>query len=135
MEEKIQQSVKKQVEDKVKDLNEHIKGLEFENETFKETISSIKNDCKQSIENIKTQINENAQECDDAIKRSNHNEQYSRKNNVKIMDIQEDKQESIENLTSKVMGLLQDKRVKLQSDHIIAIHRIQVRKDKPDLCI
>ncbi|KAH3833411.1 hypothetical protein DPMN_106721 [Dreissena polymorpha] len=71
MEAKLQQTVCKQVEEKFKDLTEHIKGLEFENETLKETISSIKNDYSKSIENITTQVNENAHKCNDAIKRSN----------------------------------------------------------------
>ncbi|KAH3861456.1 hypothetical protein DPMN_024386 [Dreissena polymorpha] len=83
MEAKLQQTVCKQNEEKVKDLTEHIKGLEFENETLKETISSIKNDYSKSIENITTQVNEHAHKCNDAIKRSNYNEQFSRKNNIK----------------------------------------------------
>ncbi|KAH3791485.1 hypothetical protein DPMN_144971 [Dreissena polymorpha] len=128
MEEKLQQTVRKQVDEKVKDLTEYIKGLEFENETLKETISSIKTYHKQSIENITTQVNENAQKCNDALKRSNYNEQYSRKNNVKIMDIKEDDKELIPNLTSKVIGLLQDKGVELQNEQIMAIHIIPSKK-------
>ncbi|KAH3833410.1 hypothetical protein DPMN_106720 [Dreissena polymorpha] len=44
------------------------------------------------------------------------------------MDIQEDHQESIPNLTSKVIGLLHDKGVKLQNDQILEIHRIPSKK-------
>ncbi|KAH3797803.1 hypothetical protein DPMN_151390 [Dreissena polymorpha] len=124
----LQQCVNKQVEEKTKDLTEHMKNLEFENESLKETITSLRTECKQTIDNMSSQVNENSQRCSEAIKRSNYNEQYSRKNNVKILDVQEDHQETIPQLTTKVLNILQDKGIQIQTEQLLAIHRIPNKK-------
>ncbi|KAH3782563.1 hypothetical protein DPMN_160480 [Dreissena polymorpha] len=73
----MQQCVNKQVEEKTKDLTAHMKNLEFEKESLKETITSLRAECKQTIDNMSSQVNENSRWCSEAIKRSNYNAQYS----------------------------------------------------------
>ncbi|KAH3697191.1 hypothetical protein DPMN_084680 [Dreissena polymorpha] len=74
------------------------------------------------------QVNENSRWCSEAIKRSNYNAQYSSKTNVKILNVQEDHQEKIPQLTTKVLNILQDKGIQIQTEQLLAIHRIQNKK-------
>ena len=59
---------------------------------------------------------------------ANYNEQYSRKNNFKIMDIVEENYETEEVLTEKVSSVLNKQGVNLSKEEIIAIHRLPTKK-------
>ena len=72
---------------------------------------------------MEVKIVEQEQRNKDAIKMGNHNEQYSRKNNIKIMDIEEPS-ESEEKLTEKVCSILSKQGVVLSKQEILAIHRL-----------
>ena len=59
------------------------------------------------------------------MQKSNYNEQYSRKNNIKIMGVTETTDETVEELMDNVCNILYEK-AGLNIDHrrILAIHRI-----------
>ncbi|KAH3815751.1 hypothetical protein DPMN_144282 [Dreissena polymorpha] len=78
---------------------------------------------------MSSQVNENSQKCSEAIKRSNYNEQYARKNKVKILDVKEDQQETIQQLTTKVLNILKDKGIQIQTEQLLAIHGIPSKKE------
>ena len=66
-----------------------------------------------------------------ALEKSNQNEQYSRKNNLKIMDIREEAGEDESTLLSKVSDLLSHQDVTLTPQEVIAIHRIPGKPGSP----
>ena len=65
---------------------------------------------------------------EEAITKANYNEQYSRKNNVKILDIKELPSENEESLTRTVTDTLNTQGIILKPEDIIAIHRIPTKK-------
>ena len=73
----------------------------------------------------------------DAHCKSNYNEQYSRKNNVKIMDVPVKKTdgESEEDLITEVSSILKLENIDLDKSKIVAIHRIpgKVGHERPIL--
>ena len=61
--------------------------------------------------------------------KSNYNEQYSRKNNVKILNIQENRDENEDSITKSVTSILKTHAgVDLLLTDIVAIHRIPTKK-------
>ena len=58
------------------------------------------------------------------LQTANQNEQYSRKNNVKILNIEEEGHEDETTLINTVGDLLQTQGVTIRPESIIAIHRI-----------
>ena len=56
--------------------------------------------------------------------KASHNEQYSRKNNIKIMDIKESDKETGSSLTSDMCALFAKQKVTINPESITAIHRI-----------
>ena len=59
-----------------------------------------------------------------ALCKSNYNEQYSRKNNVKVMDVTEKPNETEHDLIETVSTLFKKKDVTIEPSKIMAIHRI-----------
>ncbi|WAR11920.1 hypothetical protein MAR_026100 [Mya arenaria] len=77
---------------------------------------------KEIAEKQKVLANENRTK--DALKMSNYNEQYSRKTNIKIVDVSEEREETEARLTEKVDVILKALGVELGKSEILAIHRI-----------
>ena len=71
----------------------------------------------------------------EALERSNYNEQFSRKNNVKILGIKDVENETEAKLTERVISLFKDKaEIEVEPSEIMAIHRIPSRQEpKPVL--
>ena len=110
-------------------LNEKLTGLEFENQQLKQKISDLENNNIQAISELQIQINKNFETSREALKMANYNEQYSRKNNVKIMNIRETSEESENMLIQTVSNILKTTAgVELKPEDIIAIHRIPSKK-------
>lgn len=57
------------------------------------------------------------------MQKANYNEQYSRRNNIKIANVEEVKSESQEQLETKVQEILKNHDIQLDESDIIAIHR------------
>ena len=67
-----------------------------------------------------------------STQRSNYNELYSRKNNVKILNIPERASETEQTLTEQVCTILLSKdNADLDTDNVIAIHRIPGKAGSP----
>ncbi|KAK3088586.1 hypothetical protein FSP39_020918 [Pinctada imbricata] len=108
--------------DKIKGhLQEQIDGLSMENEVLREKLAE-KN--KQIMEQ-KTTISDAMRIAQEAQVRSNYNEQYSRKSNIKIYGMKEEKKEDT---PEEVIRMLSDvANVVLREDEIVAAHRIPGR--------
>ena len=66
-----------------------------------------------------------------ALQKGNYNKQYSCKNNIKIMDIQEKDAEKEQELTATVSRLFAAKNIQVSPSKIVTIHRIPGRADQP----
>ena len=66
-----------------------------------------------------------------ALQKANYNKQYSCKNNIKIMDIQEKDAEKEQELTATVSRLFAAKNVQVSPSKIVTIHRIPGRAYQP----
>lgn len=101
-------------------LSDKLESLEFENKQLNDKLGQherIITECKDSIK-------EKDDMARDAMKKANYNEQFSRKNNVKIMDITEDTNESEDLLTTKFIDICRPKGVTFDKNRIMAIHRL-----------
>ena len=95
-------------------------------------LESLTDDVKNIRENS---CNHAEKQSRDALLMANYNEQYSRKNNIKIMDVNPTENETIEELTTKVCNLASSHGLTLEPSNIMAIHRIpgRVNSTKPVL--
>lgn len=110
--------------------------LDEKNKALIETIDAQKNE----IENLKSKINEMTTENEElkkmaqsAMSKANWNEQYLRKNNIKVHGV---KEQAAENTKAVVQKLIKENtNATLNDEDIIAIHRIPGRKgyDRPIL--
>ena len=66
-----------------------------------------------------------------ALEKANYNEQYSRKNNIKIMNIREEAEEDDSTRLNKVSDLLGEQDITLSPYQVIAIHRIPGKPGSP----
>lgn len=101
-------------------LSDKLESLEFENKQLNDKLvqhERIITECKDSIK-------EKDDMARDAMKKANYNEQFSRKNNVKIMDIPEDTNESEDLLITKFTDICRPKGVTFDKNRIMAIHRL-----------
>ena len=108
------------VDEKTKDLNKKISSLEEENVSLRAELKSI---------NDKIKVIDNRSKS--AFSMSNYNEQYSRKNNVKVMDIKESGSETEASLLSEVQTVFDKEGVTLDPNTIQAIHRIPGKVGHP----
>lgn len=111
---KVDEELDEKIKDKMQEMNDRMDTLTLENVNLRE-----------EVDNLKTQITENGKIAMAAMQKANMNEQYSRKNNIKIMGVPEDGDEPEDRLISNVKQILQQKAgVTLEESKIMAIHRI-----------
>lgn len=128
MKEQIGLLVDQKVNERCQELTDRIDSLEFEKGELKERLDEAMN----KIEEIQTEALDNDKIAKEAMKLANANEQYSRKNNVKIMELPEGEEETEISLTRLVCDLLLDKaNITLDPHNIDAIHRIPGKPNKP----
>ncbi|KAH3727950.1 hypothetical protein DPMN_053896 [Dreissena polymorpha] len=130
---KIEESMLNQIEKEVKNrtntFKEQIASLEFENGQLKQTIIELNSSTTKSITELETQVGKLYDTSREALKLANYNEQYSRKNNVKILNITKSSNETETSLTQTVSNILRTTAdVELKPEDIIAIHRIPTKK-------
>jgi hypothetical protein len=112
-----------------KDYDEKINALSVENESLTNEIKTLRD----TNAKLKTEINVNKGHTLEAMRSANFNEQYSRKNNVKVFNLptkeRQDLKKDFTEMLRKDLGLQFDPR------EITEIHRIptssQFTKDKP----
>ena len=124
----ISEKVEEKIKEKNKDLEERMKSLEYEKDCLKDRLAKAEN----SLLAQKDRLAECEKIALASAQRSNYNEQYSRKNNVKILNIPERASETEQTLTEQVCTILLSKgNVDLDTDNIIAIHRIPGKAGSP----
>ncbi|WAQ95119.1 hypothetical protein MAR_007590, partial [Mya arenaria] len=134
---KLEETMKKQIEieitNKTKVLNDKITGLEFEKDHLKEELKTLEKKNSDMYTEMKSKIDRASETGLEALKLANYNEQYSRKNNIKVMNVKqaanETEPELIENVSKNLKSAAD---IDLNADNILAIHRIpskQVRMD------
>ena len=121
----INKGIDLQIEAKIKEhsksLNKNIEDLRKENELLK----TENNTLQTKLKTAQNQADASEKRSQLAVKMANYNEQYSRKNNIKILNMKEEGDETETSLTSDVCKLLTEKcAVDLNPREIQAIHRI-----------
>lgn len=125
----IKQLVDKEVNEKCQEFTDRIDSLEFD----KLQLSEQLDEANKTIQNIQKGLNDKDKIAKEAMRKANANEQYSRKNNIKIMDILEEANETEESLTRTICELLLEKtNVTLDPRNIEAIHRIPGKRGRPN---
>ena len=121
--------IETKLEEHSKSFNKTIEDLKKENELLK-----IENNSLQTkLKTAQNQVDATEKRSQLAVKMANYNEQYSRKNNIKILNMKEDGEETETSLTSDVCKLLSDKcAVDLNPREIQAIHRIPGKTGTPN---
>ncbi|KAH3753389.1 hypothetical protein DPMN_188025 [Dreissena polymorpha] len=130
---KLEETMVKRIDTEVKNVTntfkEQIAGLEFKNEQLKQKIDELKCSSTKAIRDLQTQVDKNYDTSRDALKLANYNEQYSRKNNVTIMNVQKPPQESESCLIQTISNILKTSAdIELKAEDIVAIHRIPTNK-------
>ena len=100
------EEIKQQIQEKCKKLEGDIRSLEFENSKLKGELENKTTVKEKKTKEIETRIDENDRKARDAIIMGNCNEQYSRKNYVKILNIEKEQLENKDILTKKVCSIL-----------------------------
>lgn len=128
IEERLEKLVESKIREKTEELSNRLDTLVFENCELKDKLEERDQQIKEFEERVKT-----AEELSKtAMKKANHNEQYSRKNNIKIMGLVERPSETDETLKRDVCSFLEVKaNVSLRSEQIVAIHRIPGKSGQP----
>ena len=118
LETKIRKYVDEKVEEKVKErvteLNDRLDHVTYENGEIKDRLDKVERELKKEKERTRS-----------AIEKSNYNEQYSRKNNVKILGVPDLTNETEMKLKTEVLSIVKEKTdVEIELSEIVAIHRI-----------
>ncbi|KAK3104934.1 hypothetical protein FSP39_013461 [Pinctada imbricata] len=106
-------------------LENRIQRLEVENNNLKEKMSEIKKENRE----MKSDLSDAVIIAREAQRKSNYNEQYSRKNNVKVHGIPEDRGESVFSVAEQ--SLKDVANIQLEESDVVAIHRIPGPKGSP----
>ena len=114
MERWIEAKVEQKVKEKVTELNDRFDHVTYENGEIKDRLDKVEEELKKEKERSRA-----------AIEKSNYNEQYSRKNNVKVLGVPDLTNETETKLTTEVISIIKDKTdVDIAPTEIVAIHRI-----------
>ena len=121
LEDTLDEKIERKVNEKLAEVNDRLDSMTCENVKLREEVDDLKKKLRQSNDIAKT-----------AAQKANTNEQYSRKNNVKIMGVVEEENETEEMLTLKVQHILRTRAdVILPDNKIMALHRIPGRTGMP----
>lgn len=93
-----------------------------------ETLSEKYNDCRKSLHEMSKTVSDSQLAAIEALRRSNHNEQYSRKTNFKIIGVPEEDRENTWELVKSF--LKKTAKIELADKEMIAAHRIPGAKGK-----
>ena len=117
--------VKEKMTDQLIEINDRLDSMVFENSEIKDRLENVEKKLKKEKERTKT-----------ALEQSNYNEQFSRKNNVKIMGVEYIDNENEAILTDKVRSIIKERtEVDIKFSEIIAIHRIPSRHDPQPILV
>ena len=109
--------------DEVYQLKEQIAGLNLDNETLREKLAERAKEMREMKEVVKVTRDAAV----DAQTRSNYNEQYSRKTNIKFFGVNEGAREKTSEIVINMLKSVA--KVDLKEDGIVAVHRIPGKGD------
>ncbi|XP_062591052.1 uncharacterized protein LOC134252562 [Saccostrea cucullata] len=118
-----QEKFEKKLYDEVVKLREENEKLHQENKHLQKEIREH----EEVLNDLHNRTEENKWMTRSAISKTNFNEQYSRKNNLKIHGVPEKKGEEPLRVVNEV---LEEVGEQIKEDDVLAIHRIQGRKDE-----
>lgn len=109
-------------------MSEKIKALEHKFQNLEKEITVLKEDYNESLDHVERNLRA---QIDDTWDYAVRNEQYSRKNNLRILGIEEEEEE---NLEGKFIQFVQENlQEEIRSDEIEIIHRIGGRKKSDEV--
>ncbi|KAK3100577.1 hypothetical protein FSP39_022045 [Pinctada imbricata] len=121
----VREHLEKEFDEKLREktgvLNDKIDGLEMEAEGFREKIEEQ----RKEIKSLKEELGDVSHRSKEAMCLANFNEQYSRKNNVKILNWKEEKGED---LRKELIEKVKEVGVEILPWQVNAIHRIPGKK-------
>ena len=127
----LQKEVQKEVESVEKErkkdmnlINDRFDGVDLDLIGVRQDINKQVNE----LHDMKKKLGSALQSANDALKLANQNQQYSQKNNIKILNWKEEKNESSETLLDEFISVMADAEVELDKADILAIHRVPGRK-------
>ncbi|KAH3753918.1 hypothetical protein DPMN_188570 [Dreissena polymorpha] len=106
IEENMNNKIEHIVSSKINEMQSKIDSLEFDNTNLKEKIQKIEDTTTSENKSQQEQVNKAYELSKLVHQKANYNEQYSRKNNIKILNIQENRDESEESLAKTVTSTL-----------------------------
>ncbi|KAK3100476.1 hypothetical protein FSP39_020648 [Pinctada imbricata] len=107
------------------DLRDDIDSLNMDIETFREKLAEN----NRVIRDLQKKLERAENNATDALRKSNRNEQYSRKTNIKVCGV---KEEYRENTVEVVRKVLKEKAgVDIQEKDVVAVHRIPGKPNLP----
>ena len=128
VEKKVEKVIEQKIKEKTQELADRLESLDFEKNELADRLKQAELDLrrhKEKVKDLETIAIASAQ-------RSNYNEQYSRKNNIKILNIPENATETERTLTEVICSTLLSKgNVDLDPQDIIAMHRIPGKQGSP----
>ena len=127
MEKRIKADYDRKIQEKTKELQETINVLQYDNRQLTDKIEKIEENTKKKMAELTELERDNNRRSKDALRRANQNEQYSRKNNIKLNNVPEEKDEDQETLATKVSNILGKHGVTLDQHEIVAMHRIPAK--------
>ena len=116
----IEMTIDVKVRERTKKWKDEVDMLREENDQLKLKVIDLKKN-NQTLQNTANL----------ALEKSNYNEQYSRKNNIKIMNVIEEAAEDESTLFHKVSDLLGKQEVTLSPNQVVAVHRIPGKPGSP----
>jgi len=129
LEHSTHKKIEQMINEKVNDMQSKMDSLDFENKSLREKIEHLEKTNEIKNKTINEQIEKTYGISKTAHKKANYNEQYSRKNNIKILNIPEAKEENEITLAKTVGQILKTHtEVDLQPIDIVALHRIPTKR-------
>ena len=127
--EKVETEVVKIVNDKINDkIDERLAQVDSRLDLL--TYENVK--LREEVDELKKQAIDNETIAKAAMQKANMNEQYSRKNNIKIMGVPEDGDETEERLMENINNILESKAgISVNKNSVMAIHRIPGKSGMP----
>lgn len=124
----IMKLMEKKITETCKEIRDELEALRFDKQKLEDDLKTTKDTVNKDVKDLNERLREAESRTQEALRMANYNEQYSRKNNFKIMDIPEEGNESEEKLTEKVCNILRSQNAEVDKQEIMAIHRIPTSK-------
>ena len=121
-------SLNRRIEDQNNKIYELQKSLEFSQEELRNAKTELST-CKKELANHTRQLDENKNEISKLSCQLSKQENYSRRNNIRIEGMEEEKTENWEQTQYKVTKLLKEK-MKLENINVEFAHRINKKTNK-----